>query len=390
MKTQYRLFIILCLSILLTGCWDLIEINQYFFISAIGIDMYKKEENPIEEDEKEEINKIAQEDRFIITYSTPDLRAVGKNATSDEPRIIMSSISSNFYETTKELATRTNRNFTFTHTKVVIIGEEVAKNQNYMKEIFDNMGRHEQLSRKTSVLIAKGEAKEVMKIEDPFEPVTGYLVNQITEKKQGGARYSDMVLEEILTELYFNGDVLMPRIVPGKGEIKVAGTGIIKDFRLIGWLGEIETIAAMFLLDRVNTALINIKYLDTILPYIITNTKTKTHLAVEEGKIKYIANIDTEGYMQQYILDAEDKLTDQRSITAIEKQVKDTLEKQIKATFNKLQKEFKVDALGLGRHIRKFKPDLWDEVEDNWDDIFENIEFEVNVDARLRRIGMTK
>ncbi|WIV12271.1 Ger(x)C family spore germination protein [Proteiniborus sp. MB09-C3] len=391
MKTPCKLIIVLCMAILLTGCWDLIELDQYFFISTIGIDTYNPEENAADEVEREvEGNEISKENRFVVTYVAPDLRAIGKNATSDKPRIVMASISSNPYETTKELATRTTRNFTFRHTKVVLLGEEIAKNREYMKEILDNLGRHDQLSRKLNVLVVKGTAKEVINIEDPFEPETGYLINQIIGKKQGSSRYNDMVLEEILTELYFSGNALFPRAIPGKGEVKVGGSGIVKDFKLVGWLEDAENISAMFLMNRVSTAVINIVHENAIVPYVITNSHTKNHVTMDGDKIKYTVNITTEGYIQQYKLGAKEKITDQKTIMNIENELEDTLSKQIRATFNKLQKEFKVDALGLGRNISKYNPKLWDDIKDDWEDIFPDIEFEINVDARLRRIGMTK
>ena len=395
MKRQFKLITVLstvlCLSVLLTGCWDLIEIEQYFFISTMGIDVYKGEAHVVDEAEKEsEENRLTEKDRFIITYVSPDLRAIGKNATSENPRIIMASVSNNPYETTKELATRTNRNFTFRHTKVVLLGEEVARNREYMIEIFDNLGRHEQLSRKLNVLVAKGTAKEIINIEAPYEPVTGYLINQIMSKKQGSSRYNDMVLEEILTELYFSGNVLIPRAIAGGGEVKVAGSGIIKNYELIGWLGEIENISAMFLMDRVNTAVLNIEHENAILPYVITNSRTKPRVTVEDGKIRYTVNIDTDGYIQQYKIEAEEKLTEQKTISHIEQKLEDVLAKQVRSTFEKLQKEFKVDVLGVGRYISKHNPKLWEEVKDDWEEIFTNIEFEVHVDAKLRRIGMTK
>lgn len=375
MKTPCKLIIVLCMAILLTGCWDLIELDQYFFISTIGIDTYNPEENAADEVEREvEGNEISKENRFVVTYVAPDLRAIGKNATSDKPRIVMASISSNPYETTKELATRTTRNFTFRHTKVVLLGEEIAKNREYMKEILDNLGRHDQLSRKLNVLVVKGTAKEVINIEDPFEPETGYLINQIIGKKQGSSRYNDMVLEEILTELYFSGNALFPRAIPGKGEVKVGGSGIVKDFKLVGWLEDAENISAMFLMNRVSTAVINIVHENAIVPYVITNSHTKNHVTMDGDKIKYTVNITTEGYIQQYKLGAKEKITDQKTIMNIENELEDTLSKQIRATFNKLQKEFKVDALGLGRHISKYNPKLWDDIKDDWEDIFPDIE----------------
>lgn len=388
MKKLLKITALLSIVMLISGCWDLIEIDRNFFISAIGIDLYKGEEHSHEEAEEED--GIGELDRYVITYVAPDLRSIGKNATSDQTRIIMSTVSNNPYEATRELTTRTNRNINFRHTKAVIIGEEVARNSDYLKEIFDNLARHEQLSRKISVLIAQGTAKEVIETEDQYDDLTGQHINELVNKKQGSPRYNDLFLEEVFTEIFFSQDCILPRVVVGKGEIKVAGSAVIKDFKLIGWLGEVENISVMFLLNRVKSALVNASYKGAVIPYIITNSDTKYKIETKGDKIKYIVDITTEGYIQQFKLETEDKLSTNKTILEIEAKTDEVLEKQISETFNKLQKEFKTDALGVGRYISKHEPELWKQIEDDWDEIFENMEFEVNVDTIVRRIGMTK
>ncbi len=391
MNKARKLCILLALMLLLTGCWDLIEINDRLFVSAVGIDLYKgKESEEHEHRSSLEENDLMLEDRFIITYIAPNLKAIGKHATSDKPRIVMASISNNAYETTKELNTRTNRNLSFRHLKVYIIGEDVAKNPDYMKEIFDDLDRHELLSRKISFLIAKGTAKEIIDIEDPFEPVTGQLIDGILKKKQGSARYNTQSLDDILTDLYSDGDALIPRVVAGEGEVKVAGSAVIKDYKFVGWLGEMENIAAMFFLNRANTVLINVKYKDISVPYAIKSNKTKYDVKVENGKIKYIVNISTEGDISAFKLATKEKALDDKTIKEVEKLVEDALKKQILETVTKLQKEFKTDVIRVGDYISKHKPDLWEQVKDDWDNVFSNIDMEVNIDVKTRRIGLTK
>ena len=58
------------LIVLLTGCWDKVEINERAFVSVIGIDKYTQEGN----------NVPLELERFEVTYLYPNLKAIGKNA----------------------------------------------------------------------------------------------------------------------------------------------------------------------------------------------------------------------------------------------------------------------------------------------------------------------
>ena len=61
LRKRFFFIIIILLSSLLVGCWDMIEINDRDYISALGIDLY---EGPDKSPEK----------RFVMTYVYPNIK----------------------------------------------------------------------------------------------------------------------------------------------------------------------------------------------------------------------------------------------------------------------------------------------------------------------------
>ena len=75
---------------------------------------------------------------------------------------------------------------------------------------------------------------------------------------------------------------------------------------------------------------------------------------------------------------------------SVENSVKQQLESEISSTINKIQKEFKVDILGVGDYLSKRKPKLWKNFKDNWEELFPTVEMIVKVDPKVRRVGLTR
>lgn len=394
MNKALKILPLLYLTLFLTGCWDKVEINNRAFVSGVGYDIYDKrfyEEAKKRDKGNIDTPELSERNRFVVTYVFPNLNAIGKNATSDKRRYVLSSVSNNPYEATTELATRMNKSFSFKHVKVIIFGEDFARNREYMKEVLDNTERHDQLSRKVYLLVAEGTAKDTIDVEDIIEPETGSLLSDIFRKKRQAGRYNSQTFEDILKGIKSNGSALMPRVVAGEKELKVGGSAVIKDYMLIGWLGELETRAVLFLKDRVESEVIDVKMTqETWLPFIITDSKTKKSAKISDDKITIDVQIEMEGYLQQYKIGSKAKLLDDKTIDLIEKKAEETLKKEIEGTIKKLQKEFKVDVIDIGDYLSKFKPDTWEKVKDDWNNTFSDIEINVAIDAKLRRIGMTK
>ena len=65
------------------------------------------------------------------------------------------------------------------------------------------------------------------------------------------------------------------------------------------------------------------------------------------------------------------------------------IEEEIRAAVDALQNRFAVDALGLGLAVYQRLPEVWKQVEQDWDRVFATVPFEIDVKARLLRQGLT-
>lgn len=376
MNRSLKLFILLLILCILTGCWDKLEIEERAYVSVLGIDLNTEAKSPRE--------------KYLVTYSWPNLNAIGKNASSEKTKFVLSSTGRSIYDTSVEMATRINKTLFLKHIKVIVIGEDVARNPDEMKAMLDGFGRSSMISRKAVILIAEGMAKDAINIENEMEPVTGALIEGIWNNYGNTARFNHQNLGHILTLLYNIDRALLPRVVPKKDGIIVAGSSIIKDFKHIAWLGELETRAIMFMKGMVESEMIDITLDGIEIPYIVSSTNVKKSANAEGGKINMNYFIQLEGYTQRFKLDIPEKIMDSKTINKIEKQVEKTLEDEINVTVNKIQKNFNVDVIEVEEYLRKFKPDVWEKIKDDWEEIFQDISITVKVEAKLRRVGMTK
>jgi len=387
-----KLPLLILVTLCLNGCWDKVEIEERDYISVLGIDVFKEE--GASEDKEDTIGKIdvpeeSLRNTYTVTYVFPNLSGIGKNAQRDVRRFVISSVGPNTFQTTRQLSTRLNRQLFFKHLKTVIVGEDFARNPDYMKENLDALDRHDQISRKVYFMISEGTAKETLKIETEVESITSAGLHQVA-LTGNTARYNPLTLDDILVQLHGNGSALIPRIIPGKKEIKIAGSAVIKDYRLIGWLGEQENRAVMFLADQIKGSIVDVPYKDVSIPYIITDSFTKKSVDLGGDALKALESIEMEGYMQKYEIGTETTILEENVIKAIEEEVEKELKREIEVTLNKLQKEFKVDVIGMGDYLRKFKPDLWETIEKDWEEIFPDLDVSIKIDAKLRRVGMTR
>jgi len=394
MKKVLKVMLLFCFTICLTGCWDKIEINERAYVYAIGYDVFNEAFYEAAQDRDIgliESPKMTERNRFVVTFSTPNLKAIGNKASSDELRFVLSTVGNNIYDATTLMSSRINRVFYFNYTKALIFSEEFARNEEYMKETIDNINRHNQLSRKVYMYVTEGTAKDVIETDNVFEPRTGIFLSQVFQSKQRTARYYYKPFEDILLDINKTGCTLLPRITPGKEQLKIAGSGVLKDYKFVGWLGEIETRAVSFIRNKVNSEIVNIKVDEqTWIPFIITNSVTKPSSKIEDSKIIMNYNIQIEGYLEQFKMEKESSLTDSNYIATIEQKVEESLKKDIEDTVEKVQKEYQADALGVGDYLSKFEPDTWDKVKDDWSNYFKDVEINVYIDAKIRRFGLTK
>ncbi|MDR7857580.1 Ger(x)C family spore germination protein [Tissierella sp.] len=368
------LIIIIAILILTTGCWDMVEINQRIFPYSIGVDL--------NHDEGED---------YILTISYLNINAIGKNATQQERVFVVSIPATSIFEGTKKMSHIVQYPFYFKHIRALIIGEELANDSHRMREILDGLSRDYVINKKLLIATAEGKAEDVLKSvpKATKQEVIEGTVYTLLNNTGSSVRYRSKPLTDFIQGMD-QGAVIVPRIKVENNDLKVFGGCIIKDYEVVGHIGEVENRGITFLVGEVKTGIIDAPYNDATLSYEITGQNMKRKLIKGEKNLKFKIDIETQGSLQEYIIRDKPEIDGEEKLKNMEKSIKEVMEKEINHTLEVLQKEHKADVIGVREYISKFHPKIWKEVSQDWDEVFSEMEIEVNVTPRLRRVGLIK
>lgn len=373
--TLLIIIILSCLSI--SGCWDMLEINNRIFPYSIGVDL--------NEDSQEE------EDKYIITISYPNINAIGKNATQEERVFVVSSEGRTVLDGANEMSTRLPYKFHFKHLRALILGEKLAEDEKAVREVLDGVTRDFITNKKLKLIVTKGTAKELLNYKlnaKRQEVIEGALITMLIQGKYT-ADYAIESLTDFIEEIEYGGSTLVPKAKIGEEDIKLYGGCIFKDYACIGELSEMENKSVILITGEKRENLIVAPFDNTSISYDVSGTKIKKKLIKKEEDFKIQINMRIEGQLREYILEGDRKTPRDEFILSVEKALEEQIEKDINKTLNKLQKQYKADVLGIGEYISKFHPKVWQEVKEDWSEVFSEIEIEVNVEAKVRRRGLT-
>lgn len=383
------LFVVLC-TIPLTGCWDKVEMDDRAFVIGMGVDKFEYEKY-IEENKEEEETENIKNDRFRVTYTMPNLGMIAGKAGNEEPKFVKTSTDTTLFSTSAIMDARLNKEVYFGHTKIIVFGEDLVKDPHLFRQALDAMERDPQISRRVPLLVAQGQASHVLNTTPDVEPLMGiYIMKVLETAERTVARVIRKDLGEFLEELRVGGRGLLPRITTGKKDVKVGGAAVFKDYTMQGWLGEKEVRSVLFIQGNVKKTQVPVQYEDMYIPYTVTEVKSDLEFSYDGNRLSAKIKIKMEGDILEYELERKPELFKNSTLKKLSSILSAEIEKEVLQTMTKLQKEFKTDAIGMERELRKYQYDIWKQVKDDWDQVFEDMNVSVDVTANIRRIGVSR
>ncbi|MDI9476014.1 MAG: Ger(x)C family spore germination protein [Natronincolaceae bacterium] len=369
-----KMIIFLSIALLLTGCWDKVEIDERAHISALGIDRYTP--GP---DDEETVG------RHIFTFAFPELK---KEGAKD---VVISSVGDNLYSVSRIMASRSNKEFFLGHLRTVVVGVDIAKNPADFRHILDGIENNEFLSRRVVLALTEGSAAEIIKVVPAMENKLGEFIAEIFRRSDRIPRIVGGSAGDILRDLHESGNTIIPKIVPGKADVKVAGGGIINNFKFKGWLGEVETAHLLVLKGETKCLCgMSVKHKGFDIPVALRPKKPRISLIEDKDNIKILIEVEMEGDVRQTYFETDEDTLKSSFVSEIEQEMVEATKQRAMDTINKIQKEFETDVLGINKYLRQSHYKLWKEVERDWQDIFPNIDIDVNIDIKIRRIGLVR
>ena len=369
-KTILFLIITFPLLFLLTGCDNLNGIDQYFFVTALGLD---KSEN----------------DLLSISIQIPS------NSSSESSDSSSSSQSSNYKVYTVEAKTIDeginifnnflSKQLNLSHCAAIVISEELATEG--IKTYFNTLSNNTELRDTCKLIVSSKSAFDILdKVQNSGEVFSSRLFDYLISSSENTGFTIQSTFGSFFQELhndYFEPTTIYMTVTDNN--IQANGLAIFKGETMVGHVDILGSIAHLILTNDLKSCIITIKNpfneaedVDLELS-LYKNTDIKINIINGSPFISVNiypeGNIRSSGNIFNYI--------DSNNIEKLEKTVNEYLEKQIKNYLYDITKKYDSDVIGF-KGILEAKFLTTEEFNKiHWDKIFKDSFFDVKVETSL-------
>ncbi|WP_423801945.1 Ger(x)C family spore germination protein [Neobacillus sp. SAB-20_R2A] len=378
MKKARILLLILFLLIPLTGCWDRTEINDLAFVVATGVDKGPK-----------------QQYRFTVQVPLPSSlggtgSSGGGGGTSGEgPFLIATGTGRNIREGVEDIQARLSRELYFAHRRVLVIGEDQAKEG--IREILNAVFTQPQSRLSTFLIVSKGEAVKMLKAQPRMELSSAEAMREMAK---AGANLTVM---DVLQNLDRQGKSLIIPMVEPTGTLKKESDGkevlmdsfaVFKADKLSFFTSKRESHGILWLLERMKKKSYSFSVSkNKEMTVHINENSVRPNLKIVNGKPEFTVSVRITGHLveNEANLRIEDPATYNKIIDNMEEKIKNDIHSILKRAHTQ-----GIDIYGFGWFLFKRHHQKWEhEWKQNWKSMLPSLKVTVKVDADIQRTTNT-
>jgi spore germination protein KC len=368
----------------LTGCWSATELDELGIAGAIGID------------------KV--DDQYKVSVQVLNPSEIAAQTRTTRTTVSTYSITGEtIFEALRKMTTKAPRKTYVSHVRVVVFGEELAKDG--IKNVLDFLSRDYEFRTDFYIIVAKGEtAENVLKVLTPVEnipPNKMYSSLEISERYWAPTK--GVNLDELISNIISDGKnpVLTGISILGDPEegnsidnvqrvaspttLQYTGIAAFKEDKLVGWLNMDESKGFNNITDNVTDTVFGVSCGDGQAVLEVIRSRTKVTGKMEGGIPKIKIDLTSEANIGEVTCGLD--ITKKESIIELQKKAEAYFKENIEIAINKAKEDFGSDIFGFGEAIHRGDPKSWKSVKDNWDETFKNVSVDIMVNVDIRRTG---
>lgn len=364
--------------LVLSGCWDRVEVNDLAIVTGAAVD--KNEDNQIELTIQIFIPKL------LSSGGGQSGGSGGRNITTT-----ISQVGRNLADAMSKLQGKIPREIFWGQCKVFIFGKEIAEQG--IQEQIDFLLRHPQPRERTYVYVSEVKPKTILEIMPNIERYTAEVLREIT-KFRIGMQITLQDVDEMLTGVAQAAalpyvKIKTEQLSEGKPlkYVHVHGTAVFHKDQMIGTLTEAETRGILWLRDEIKGYTVSVKVEDEEGLVSLNPVSARVNLTPQiiGGEWKMNVNVDTEGAIVQNETNLD--FGDPKMLKKVESAYRKSIENRIQEALQKVQHEQHADIVGFSKEFYRKYPKEWKTVENRWDEQFSEVDVNINVNAHIRREG---
>lgn len=395
---KYKIsLLILLIPLLLSGCWDYMEVEKRGYVLGVAID--KSEKVILNEDNLEYMQLEAAGQVYDFTIQIPVIsRSQNKppgqsGASADMPRHWNLTVAATtFFEANRQYATRTDYPPFYSHLQVIVLSEDAAKDD--MGKLLDMFLRDPEMRRRTNVFITPGKAKDVLEVIPKIDDYASQYIAKLSRSSIKNSRLLHRIdLGRVSEAIHAKSAFVLPRVIATEYEVKDAGCAVFDNNKMVGWLDEIKTKYLKWISGYAKGGIVTVNMPgEENEPIVLELRKLKTKQRPMVRGDSISMNLDIKAVMN--IGEVSEvgfaHADDDEYIHKLEKVAEDFIKSQIESTIDFVKHKYGCDVFFFRRSMRWYEPETWEKVKDNWNEVFQNMKVNVNVKVQIKQIGLIK
>ncbi|WP_428912294.1 Ger(x)C family spore germination protein [Niallia sp. Krafla_26] len=406
MKKIWFSFLTFSLIFVLTGCWDKKEVEERSYVVAIGLDL--PEGVDIEKEQAVDVT---------FQFSNPKLNIKGASPSPESETEDVITLTAPDFVTARNMANSfVTREISFSHNKVLIISEELAKTDIFFR-LLSTAVKDREVRRETNLIVTEGKASEFISKNKPEMMVRPhryyqFLIDRATET----GLVPESTLNRFLAITDGDADLFLAMYgssnennnrkgfqdedkyvagqVPKKGgnPVQLIGSAVFKEGKMIGTLTGEETRIMRLLDNTTNNRDMFSSFPDPLdkrykIGVRIQKTeKTKVNIKMKNGppNIDVIYPVEIKVISVSSMINYGTDLENQKKLkTALESKMKENAENLIKKT----QKEFKTEPFYWSLYARPLFQTVKEYEEWDWNKNYPLADIHVTMDIEFTGFG---
>ncbi|WP_233191066.1 Ger(x)C family spore germination protein [Sporosarcina sp. P20a] len=379
------IFLLLILTLLLSGCWDKRELNELGITMALGIDKIE--------------NEYVVSAQVVVPSEVSMRASTGRSAVT-----LFQATGDSVYEAFRKMTKISPRKMYPGHLQILVISEDLAKEG--VAESLELLSRDWELRSDFYVVVAKDiTASEVLNVTTAIESIpANKMFNALKVSEKNWAGTEGIILDELVTNLISDGKeaVLTGIQVFGNKEtgsskqnvesitpstrIQYDHLAVFKGDQLVGWLNEEESRGYADITNAVKKTVTSISCPqkgEIAIDIFQYNSKIKG--AMKKGEPEVDIKIQAEGNIGEVLCSID--IMKPETIDELEKIYEKEVKGIITRTIETVQNEYKSDIFGFGEAIHRSNPKEWNQMKEHWDEHFSDLTVNVQIDMKIRRTG---
>ncbi|TVY09190.1 Ger(x)C family spore germination protein [Paenibacillus cremeus] len=379
MKKKLSLVITLLTCLMISGCWDRMEINDLALVTALAFDTAGN-------------NQVQISAQIFIPKSQKGSSGEGGGG-GERQTLVRAEKGEDTADALAKLQAKIPRKLFWGQCKAFIFSEGFAKKG--IREQFDFLVRHPQPRERAFIFVSEGMASEALKVLPPLERTSATALRKLAKNKTGIGTTMEQVSMMLKGE---SQSAIIPliKILQPEETMKsyetipyIFGTAIFKKDRMVAEISDKVTRGVMWIRNEIE------EYTST---FKLNDGKEKVSLNPVKASVKLIPSIEGDHWIITVKVKTEGDIVQNGSMlnpmkpeafNKIEKAFKEDVRERIELALHVVQQEVKVDVLGFAKEFHEKYPKEWEKVKNHWADLFPKVEVRTEIEARILRPGLT-